>query len=115
MAIKVVKNSTRASKEKPNPGAQRRPAVNRTKKQSESSGAWIKWVILAVFSLVAIVAMSMSVAHDNRKRVTRPNVGSYSSGSERSARDGFDMRQWCKENEKDNEELQARRARIKGQ
>ncbi len=115
MAIRVVKNSTKASREKPKTAAERRPTVNRAKKPSGSSGAWIKWVVIAVFAVVAIVAMSMSIAHDNRKRVTRPDVGSYSGGSKRSTLDGFDMKQWCKENEADNEELQARRKRIKGQ
>lgn len=114
MAIKIVKGSTKTTTRNTSDQSTRKPADYRGKNPAGSSGRWVKWAIMAVFGVIAMVVMAVSLSRDNVRETVRPDVGSYAEGkSPRRSSDGFDMRQWCKDNEDNNKELQARRARMK--
>jgi hypothetical protein len=82
-----------------------------------AGGAAVKWTIIGI---VALAALILAVAKLSEEPATiRPDVSRLAvpaAGGERGSHslDGVDLKQWCREHEKENEALQARKARRRG-
>lgn len=107
------------------PASPRRPSAARTSparhpaSSASGGGEWIKWVLLAAFVAVVVSALGVYVRHSSRPPSRSPSIPDHYRGGDvqdniTRSMGGKSMEAWCKENEKDNEMVQQRRARRKG-
>ena len=121
--MKVVLKKRPLSTPPPAPG-QRKPPRAAPQSAAPANGGgtgWIKWVFVALLGCAAIGAVLAYRAAEQRREaaIRRAQVRRTSAANRPGQVPGgilgnFDMQAWCKEHDKDNAELQARRARMRG-
>lgn len=140
MAIKIVKNSVRKApgatpapapvRTPPAPSKPAAPApcgalAMAQAAHAPSSSARVKWTVAGVVLAVVVAVYAAYAAKSRRVIVEHPDIGGRVRGSARvagptdfappsSSLDNVDLRKWSEENDKNNEMLQARRARMRG-
>ncbi len=126
MAIKVVKKKpTKVTGVKTRSEGVRSALPRSTPSTAPASP--VKWVVVGVLAFMVVVGLLLAAAvNQGRKGSSGGGIrfvhgGSRAASARRPGRDritesmgGKSMKEWCAENEKDNEMVQARRARRKG-
>lgn len=84
--------------------------------------AWVKWVFIALLACAAVgafvayrVAEQRREAAIRRAQVRRANEPTRPGQVPGGMLGNFDMQAWCREHDKENAALQARRARMRGE
>lgn len=89
------------------------------------SGSHLKWVVVGIVAVMAVVVLLAVAAVNQANRETSGTgvrfVYGEGESAQRPARDsitasmgGKSMKEWCAQNDKDNEMVQQRRARRRG-